>query len=116
VTISVRFADFAELTRSATSPTPTDVTDEIYAQALALYDRLRLDRARIRRVGVRVEGLVPADHAYRQPQLTDPACGWREAELAVDAAVGRFGPGAVQRAVLTRRGQAAFGQIGSLWS
>jgi DNA polymerase IV len=114
VTISVRFADFAELTRSSTALTPTDVTDEIYAQALALYDKLRLDRARIRRVGVRVEGLVPAEHAYRQPQLTDAEYGWREAELAVDAAIGKFGPGAVQRAVLTRRGEAAFGQIGSL--
>jgi len=114
VTISVRFADFAELTRSSTALTPTDVTDEIYAQALALYDKLRLDRARIRRVGVRVEGLVPAEHAYRQPQLTDPEFGWREAELAVDAAISKFGTGAVQRAVLTRRGEAAFGQIGSL--
>jgi DNA polymerase IV len=100
VTISVRFADFSELTRSVTTPTPTDVTGEIFAQALGLYERLRLDRARIRRVGVRVEGLVRAERAYRQPQLTDPERGWREAELAVDAAVGKFGPAAVQRAVL----------------
>ena len=100
VTISVRFADFSELTRSVTRPTPTDVTGEIFAQALGLYERLRLDRARIRRVGVRVEGLVRAERAYRQPQLTDPEYGWREAELAVDAAVGKFGPAAVQRAVL----------------
>jgi DNA polymerase-4 len=100
VTISVRFADFSELTRSVTSAAPTDVTSEIYAQALGLYERLRLDRARIRRVGVRVEGLVRAERAYRQPQLTDPEYGWREAELAVDAAVGKFGPAAVQRAVL----------------
>ena len=40
---------------------------------------------------------------YRQPQLTDPERGWREADLAIDAAVGKFGPAAVQRAVLTRR-------------
>ena len=114
VTISVRFANFSELTRSITATTPTDVTDEIYAHALTLYDRLRLDRARIRRVGVRVEGLVAASQVYRQPQLTDPEFGWREAEQAVDAAVGKFGPAAVQRAILTRRGPAAFGQIGSL--
>ena len=63
VTISVRFADFTELTRSATLPTPTDVTEEIYAQALELYDRLGLDRARIRRVGVRVEQLVDRHRA-----------------------------------------------------
>ena len=67
VSISVRFADFTELTRSATLPTPTDVAEEIYAEAVALYDRLGLERARIRRVGVRVEGLVEVSRAYRQP-------------------------------------------------
>ncbi|HEV2928381.1 MAG TPA: DNA polymerase IV, partial [Propionibacteriaceae bacterium] len=92
VSISVRFADFAEVTRSATMPSPTDVTEEIYTAALALYDRLRLDRARIRRVGVRVEQLVDADRAYRQPQLTDPEFGWREADQAVDGAVRKYGP------------------------
>jgi DNA polymerase IV len=101
VSISVRFADFTEITRSATMPTPTDVTEEIYSAALALYDRLRLDRARIRRVGVRVEQLVDAHRAYRQPQLTDPEFGWREADQAIDGAVRKYGPAAVQRAVLT---------------
>jgi DNA polymerase-4 len=100
VSISVRFADFTEVTRSATMPTPTDVTEEIYSAALALYHRLGLDRARIRRVGVRVEQLVDAHRAYRQPQLTDPEFGWREADQAADGAVRKYGPAAVQRAVL----------------
>jgi DNA polymerase-4 len=103
VSISVRFADFSELTRSATLSTPTDVTEDIYLSAAALYDRLGLDRARIRRIGVRAEGLVPARRAERQPQLTDPERGWQEADEAVDAAVRKFGPAAVQRAALTRR-------------
>jgi DNA polymerase-4 len=103
ISISVRFADFNELTRSTTMPTPTDVTDEIYAQALQLYERLGVGRARIRRVGVRVEQLVERQRVYWQPQLTDPERGWREADLAIDAAVGKFGPRAVQRAILTRR-------------
>jgi DNA polymerase IV len=103
ITISVRFADFTELTRSATLASPTDVTVEIYAQALELYERLGVERARIRRVGVRVEHLIDRHRVYRQPQLTDPERGWREADLAIDAAVGKFGPAAVQRAVLTRR-------------
>jgi DNA polymerase-4 len=81
---------------------PTDVTDEIYGQAVALYDRLGASRTRVRRVGVRVENLVPAERAYRQPELTAPERGWREAEQAIDLAVGRFGPAAVQRAALTR--------------
>lgn len=103
VTISVRFADFAELTRSVTLSAPTDVTDQIYAAAWGLYERLGFDRPRIRRVGVRVEGLTPAESACRQPTLIEPERGWHEADQAIDAAVGRFGPGAVQRAVLTRR-------------
>jgi DNA polymerase-4 len=107
IAISIRFADFTELTRSATVPSPTDVTDEIHAQAVALYDKLGLQRARVRRVGVRAEGLVEAHQAYRQPQLTDPERGWREAEQAIDAAVLKFGPTAVQRATLTRRRHAA---------
>ncbi len=103
VSISVRFADFTEITRSATMPSPTDVTEEIYAAALALYSRLQLDRARIRRVGVRVAQLVDIHHAYRQPQLTDPEFGWREADHAADGAVRKYGPAAVQRAVLANR-------------
>jgi DNA polymerase-4 len=102
VAISIRFANFATVTRSATMSSPTDVTDEIYGQAVALYDRLGASRARVRRVGVRVENLVPAERAYRQPELTAPERGWREAEQAIDLAVGRFGPAAVQRAALTR--------------
>ncbi|MVA77307.1 DNA polymerase IV [Auraticoccus sp. F435] len=105
VTVSIRFADFTSLTRSATVPSPTDVTEEIYAQAVAIYTRLGLQRARIRRVGVRVENVVERSEAYRQPELTEPEHGWREAEQAIDAATLRFGPHAVQRAVLTRRGR-----------
>jgi DNA polymerase IV len=103
VSISVRFADFTEITRSATMPSPTDVTEEIYTAAMALYSRLQLDRARIRRVGVRMAHLVDIHHAYRQPQLTDPEFGWREADQAADGAVRKYGPAAVQRAVLANR-------------
>jgi DNA polymerase-4 len=103
VSVAVRFADFSELTRSVTLAMPTDVTEEIYGAALALYERLSLERARIRRVGVRVQGITDARQAYRQPQLTDPEHGWPEADHAVDAAVRKFGPAAVQRLALTRR-------------
>jgi DNA polymerase-4 len=103
VSISIRFADFTEVTRAATLPMPTDVTEEVYAAALGLYERLALGRARIRRIGVRVQGVTPGAEAYRQPQLTDPDRGWQEADQAVDAAVRKFGPAAVQRLALTRR-------------
>jgi DNA polymerase-4 len=103
VAVSLRFSDFTEVTRSATLPTPTDVTEEVYAAAVALYERLGVERSRVRRVGVRVQGITPARQAYRQPQLTDPEHGWQEADQAADAAVAKFGPAAVQRLALTRR-------------
>ncbi len=104
VSISVRFSDFTTITRTGPLTSPSDVTDEIYAQAKRLYEGLHLQRARIRRVGVRIEKLVPADEAYRQPTLDAPERGMREVEIAADAAVLRFGPDAVRRASLTGGG------------
>lgn len=102
VTISVQFADMITITRTSTLPSPSDVTDEIYATGRATFDALHLQRARIRRVGVRVGGLVDTDQAYIQPTLDAPDAGMRQAEMAADAAILRFGPRAVQRASLTR--------------
>jgi DNA polymerase-4 len=101
VTITVRFADFTTITRSRSLADPIDVAQEIYTTARGLYQALGLDRARIRLVGVRVEGLVDADHP-RQLMLGERARGWREAEQAVDRAAERFGADAVRPAALVR--------------
>lgn len=100
VTISVRFADFTTISRSGTLPSPTDVTDEIFASAWRTFGRLNLQRARIRRVGVRVEQLVDAQEAYQQPTLDAPERGMRELELVTDEVVARFGPAALRRGTL----------------
>jgi DNA polymerase-4 len=100
VSIKVRFADFTTLTRSRTLPEPTDVAQEVYATASQLFHALGLDRARIRLVGVRVEGLLDASAAPRQLALDDRPQGWREAEQAADRAALRFGSGAVRPASL----------------
>ncbi len=105
VTIKVRFADFKTITRSKTLSQATDVGREIYQQARELFDALGLDRARIRLVGVRAEGLRPSAHAPRQMQIGAPERGWREAEVASDAAAVRFGRGAVRPAALVHREQ-----------
>ncbi len=102
VTLNLRFADFTTISRSLTLGSPTDLTDEVYDAALGLFARLGLQRARIRRVGVRVTGLVDRATAYLQPALDTPDHGWRDAEQAADKVIRRFGPKAVQRAVLTR--------------
>jgi DNA polymerase-4 len=100
VSIKVRFADFATITRSRTLEVPTDVGQELYDTARALFDALGLERARIRLVGVRAERLVEAGSAPRQLELGAREHGRREAELAADRAARRFGAGAVRPATL----------------
>jgi DNA polymerase-4 len=103
VTVKVRFADFTTITRARTLPSVTDVGREIYTVARTLYDALGLERARIRLVGVRLEGLRPAGMVHRQLMLGERPHGWREAETAADRAARRFGAGSVRPAALVRR-------------
>lgn len=103
IALSVRFADFRTVQRSAVLKAPTDVTGDLHAAALRLLARLRLERPRVRRVGLRVEGLCDVDAIATQPALDEPEHGWREAERAADAVVQRFGPHAVSRAALTTK-------------
>lgn len=100
VTLKVRFADFTTITRSKTLPEATDVTQEIHRTATRLYDALGLQRARVRLVGVRVEGLVPRETVHRQLVLGERERGWSEADRAVDRASRRFGTAAVRPASL----------------
>ena len=100
ISIKVRFSDFTTITRSRTLRDPTDVSRDIYVTARALFDGLGLQRARLRLVGVRVEGLTESDHAPIQGLLDEPEHGWRDADRAVDRASARFGAGAVRPASL----------------
>jgi DNA polymerase-4 len=100
VTLKVRFADFTTITRSKTLGEATDVTREIYGTATDLFTALGLQRARIRLVGVRVEGLVPRAGVQRQLVLGERERGWSEADGAVDRATARFGAAAVRPATL----------------
>jgi DNA polymerase-4 len=100
VSIKVRFADFTTITRARTLHSATDVGQTIYLTARTLFDALGLQRARLRLVGVRVEGLCDAQTQPEQLVLGAPPQGWREAEQAIDRAVRRFGRGAVQPAAL----------------
>ena len=103
LSVKVRFADFSTITRSKTLPDATDTSQEVYATISALYDALNLQRARIRLVGVRAEGLRPADERSEQLAFDEPEHGWRDADIAADRATARFGPGAVKPARLVRR-------------
>jgi DNA polymerase-4 len=100
VIVKIRFADFSTITRSKTLTEHTDVARVIHATALDLYTRLGLDRARLRLVGVRLEGLIDVSAGHHQLALDERPQGWREAEQAVDRASARFGAGAVRPASL----------------
>ena len=103
VSIKVRFADFTTITRAKTLKEPTDVGRVVYETARGLYDALGLERARIRLVGVRVEGLTEAEITPRQLAFGGAGEEWRAAELAADRAAARFGAGAVRPATLVSR-------------
>ncbi|HEX6246674.1 MAG TPA: DNA polymerase IV [Nocardioidaceae bacterium] len=102
VTLRVRFADFTTITRSRTLPEATDVTQEVYRTAAELFAALGLQRARVRLVGVRVEGLTPRAAVHHQLMLGERDHGWSDADRAVDRATTRFGKAAVRPATLLR--------------
>ncbi len=110
IVVKLRLADFTTITRSRTLPEPTDVTQQVYATACMLYAAAGLDaRARLRLVGVRATGLVPAAAAESQLALGERPDSWREAERAVDRIAGRFGTDAVRPAALVDGNQAGPG-------
>src|SRR3954470_21112860 len=99
VSVKIRFAALTTITRAKTLREPTDVARVVYDTARGLYEALGLERARIRLVGVRVEGLVPSESTPRQLALGGGE-QWRAAEQAADRAAARFGAGAVRPAAL----------------
>jgi len=100
VSIKVRFANFTTITRSKTINDPTDGATEIYAIAKNLYQNLKLDKVRVRLVGVRVEKLLDSQDSSRQMLLGEPERGWSEIDKAADKASARFGDDMVKPARL----------------
>jgi DNA polymerase-4 len=101
VVVKLRLANFTTMTRSRTLGEPTDVAKKIYATACELYAASGLAaRARLRLVGVRATGLIPAGRAATQLAFGERPAAWRDAERAVDRIAGRFGHGAVRPAAL----------------
>ncbi len=106
VVVKLRLANFTTITRSRTLPEPTDVARKIYVTACDLYAAAGLDsRARLRLVGVRAAGLIPAARSATQLAFGERPVSWRDAERAVDRIAGRFGPDMIRPAVLVRHGE-----------
>ncbi|MDX1657277.1 MAG: DNA polymerase IV [Nitriliruptorales bacterium] len=89
ITLKVRFSNFDTVTRSATLPLPTDRTHDIADLVHELFDGLRLERARVRLLGVGVSNLTDAT-AARQMTLTSDR-RWEDVERVADAVAERFG-------------------------
>ncbi len=100
IAIKIRFADFTTISRSKTVPLPISGVQECYEVVRNLYKALKLDRARIRLVGVSLENLSDGTGSPQQLLLGEREKGWREATAAMDAATKRFGRGSVRPARL----------------
>lgn len=98
IVLKLRFGDFTTITRSRTIPEPTDLGRVIYEAVRDVYDGLGKHDANIRLVGVRAEHLH--DAAAIPQGLWDETEGWRDAEETMDAAIERFGRGAIRPARL----------------
>jgi DNA polymerase IV len=109
VTLKVRFASFETVTRSRTLSAPTDRTQDVLGAARELLGGLRLERVRVRLLGVGVSNLGDGD-AARQLSLDAPAeeAGqlpwndhrWEDVDRVADAVAERFGDVGVRFAAL----------------
>ena len=98
VTLKLRYANFQTISRSRTLAMPTDQATDLYREIGDLLDALRLERARVRLIGVGTSNLVPADMSRQLGLLDDDR--WGLLERAADDARTRFGEDAVTRGTL----------------
>jgi hypothetical protein len=95
LTLTVRYADRTATTRSRTLGEPTAHSAALTRAAYGIYEALGLQRARVRCVALRAEGLDPAEQASHQLTFDPTDEKLRRIEEAADRARARFGPLAV---------------------
>lgn len=96
VTLKLKRADFALLTRRQTLDAPTQMADRLYRAARPLLHRDR-DRGPFRLIGIGVSNLCPSARADAEHDLIDTAARKRiEAERAADLIRARFGANAIR--------------------
>ena len=107
ISIKIRFADFKTISRSKSVPLPISGTQEVFEIVKSLFLALKLDGARLRLVGVGLDGLSEGIDGPEQIAFGEREKGWREATRAIDAASLRFGLGSVRPARLVSPGEDA---------
>ena len=98
VVLKLRYANFQTITRSRTLPLPTDEATQLHREAAEMLDALRLERVRVRLIGLGTSNLVPADASRQLGLMEDDR--WGVLERAADVARTRFGEEAVTRGAL----------------
>lgn len=97
VTLKLRLEGFETYTRAHTLALSTNYADVIAAEALALYDAFDRGRKRVRLLGVKVSGLMPAGE--RESLFEDEQDGRREkAHKAIEGIREKFGRSSIYRA------------------
>ncbi|GGU55834.1 DNA polymerase Y family protein [Streptomyces lavendofoliae] len=95
LTLTVRYADRSATTRTRTLREPSAHSAALAETAYALHEALGLQRARVRGIGLRAEGLMPAEKAAHQLSLDPGDDKARRIEAVADRARAKFGPGAI---------------------
>ncbi|WP_189778229.1 DNA polymerase Y family protein [Streptomyces tauricus] len=95
LTLTVRYADRSTTTRSRTLPEPTAHSSALTDAAYRMYEALGLQRARVRGVALRAEGLDPAEQASHQLTFDPVDEKVRRLEEVADRVRKKFGAGAV---------------------
>lgn len=100
LTLTVRYADRTSTTRSRTLKEPTAHSAALTRTAYGMYEALGLQRARVRALALRAEGLAPADQAAHQLTFDPVDEKVRRIEEVADRARAKFGPRAVMPGTL----------------
>ncbi|MEV5352796.1 hypothetical protein [Streptomyces sp. NPDC052693] len=95
LTLTVRYADRSATTRSRTLTEPTAHSPALTRTAYGMYEALGLQRARVRAIALRAEGLDPAEQAAHQLTFDPVDEKVRRIEEVADRARAKFGPRAV---------------------
>ena len=100
--LEVRFADRSATTRTRTLREATDHTATVQSLLHDLYAGFGLQRARLRTLIVRAQGLRPVETASVQLTFDRRTELRRRLDPVIDRAATRFGPGTLTRAALIR--------------
>ncbi|MFB7131862.1 hypothetical protein ACFCZY_09360 [Streptomyces sp. NPDC056237] len=104
--VSVRYADrtgYSTLTRSRTLREPTAHSAALTELAYRIHDSFALQRARVRGIALRAEGLMDGERATRQLSFDPVDERARRIEAVADRLRARFGPQAVMPGRLAGR-------------